>query len=94
MATIVGPAVGWQPPKAPPSEVETGVDWPIAIAALVAFTVLLFVVTSYLYPDSESGRFDRCVQQRVETFLEKADFPVIPAVRECGELREQGALGN
>ncbi|MFN8090423.1 MAG: hypothetical protein U0R81_15890 [Mycobacterium sp.] len=90
MATF-DPVRNWQSQTPPP---ESKIDWPLVIAATVLVAVLAIVVALYVYPASESGRFDRCVQQRAEIFLEKTHFPVIPAVSECTELRDQGALAN
>lgn len=92
MATF-GPATGWQQPGVPIRS-DPNVDWPIVIIATLIFAILAIGVAVYVYPSSESGRFDRCVQQRVDIFLEKVHFPVISAVSECTELRDQGALSN
>lgn len=92
MATF-DPTSNWQSPTPPPRP-DSKIDWPLVIAATVLIAVLAIVVGLYVYPASESGRFDRCVQQRAEMFLEKVHFPVIPAVSECTELRDQGALEN
>ena len=92
MATL-GPAASWQHPGVP-TRSDPDVDWPVVIVAILIFAILAIGIGIYAYPSSESGRFDRCVQQRVDMFLEKAHFPVIPAVSECTELRDQGALEN
>lgn len=92
MATL-GPATSWQHPGVP-NRSDPDVDWPVVIVAILVFAMLAIGIGIYVYPSSESGRFDRCVQQRVDMFLEKVHFPVIPAVSECTELRDQGALAN
>ena len=92
MATL-GPATSWQPPNSP-TRSDPDIDWPVVIVAVLVFAVLAIGIGVYVYPTSESGRFDRCVQQRVDVFLEKVHFPVIPAVSECTKLRDQGALAN
>lgn len=69
------------------------VDWPVIITAMIIFAVLACGITAYLAPQTFSGSFDRCVAQRAETFKAKTDFPVIPAVTQCGVLRDAGALG-
>jgi len=92
VATL-GPAANWQHPTAP-AQSSSEIDWPVVIVAILAFVILAVGVGMYVYPSSESGRFDRCVQQRVDIFLERVHFPVIPAVSKCEELRDQGALAN
>ena len=90
---IFGPATSWQH-RGVPDRSDPDVDWPVVIIATIVFAMLAIGIGMYVYPSSESGRFDRCVQQRVDMFLEKAHFPVIPAVSECTELRDQGGLAN
>lgn len=92
MATL-GPTANWQHPGVA-TRPDPDIDWPVVIIATLVFAILAIGVAIYVYPSSESGRFDRCVQQRVDVFLEKVHFPVIPAVSECTELRDQGALAN
>lgn len=65
----------------------------VAVATII-LVILVGGILVHFYPDSESGRYDQCVQQRVQVFLEKVHFPVIDAVRTCGELRDQGALAG
>lgn len=77
-----------------PGRSDPDVDWPVLIIAALISAILSIGIALYIYPSSESGRFDRCVQQRMDIFLEKVHFPVIPAVLECTELRDQGALLN
>lgn len=86
--TTFQPAVDWQT-KHPSAD---DVDWPVIITAMVIFAILAFGVAAYLLPQTNSGSFDRCVAQRAETFLAKTDFPVIPAVSQCGILRDANAL--
>ena len=92
VATIIGPAAGWPPPAASAHDADAGTDWLVVVVATIAFLVLALGIGMYVYPNSESGRYDNCVQQRAPTFLEKVSFPVISAVRECDKLRDQGAL--
>jgi hypothetical protein len=68
-------------------------DWPIIVAGITAFVILVYGVIAYVMPHTESGRFDRCVQQRAEVLEGKSEFPVIPAVAQCTVLRDAGALG-
>lgn len=89
----LGQTTGWQHTGGP-TRSDPDLDWPVVIIATLVFAILAIGVAVYLYPSSESGRFDRCVQQRVDIFLEKVHFPVIPAISECTELRDQGALAN
>lgn len=86
--TTLQPAADWR--AASPSAAD--VDWPVIIAAMTIFAILAFGVAAYLLPQTNSGSFDRCVAQRAETFLAKTDFPVIPAVSQCGVLRDANAL--
>lgn len=86
--TTFEPAGDWRAPSSAPDDV----DWPVIITAMIAFVILAFGIAAYVFPQTNPGRYDRCVEQRAETFLGKTDFPVIPAVNQCTVLRDADAL--
>jgi hypothetical protein len=79
--------------RRPPAKSTKQLDWPVIIAGITALVILAYGIIAYLLPQTESGRFDHCVQQRAEVLEGKSEFPVIPAVAQCTVLRDAGALG-